>query len=379
MKRIAHRRFGMALTAGCLLVLLAVGATVVSCTAPAIGTTSSFGEDEPATATQPVQTSPGSLLYLAPDNQDNLQLQLLSLASNQPMTLTEAPYGVMDYAVSGDGQVIVYAAWREDNGTDLWTIQIDGQNNRLLVPCENAACGRIVWMPTENQFTYEMHLGPEGEGTSTLWQFDWEKQAARPLAIEDSEAGTNASWSPDGSWISYFLPDKGMIRVVNAVDGRRYELPNGLGDPVAWDPTGKALMALEIQQDDNQTLSHLVRLDLDSGDRTNIGTPRMADRQPAWSPTGDWLAVTRRDWTGKYPSKTQIWLMRRDGSNAHVVLADDEVQYMSPVWSPDGKLLLFQHYSSDRSFVQPEVATLEIATGVVTPTLPSAGQVVWLP
>lgn len=379
MKRIARTRLGMALAAGSLLVLMAIGATTASCTTPPIETTNPIRGDVPAKATQTVQASAGSLLYLAPDDQDNLQLQLLPLATNRPMTLTQAPYGVMDYDVSGDGQIIVYSAWREDNGTDLWTIQVDGQNNRLLMPCENATCGRIAWVATKNQFTYEMRLGQEGEGTSTLWQFDWEKQAAGPLTIKDAEAGTNASWSPDGNWISYFLPDQGVITVVNAVDGRRYAMPNGLGDSVAWDPTGKALLVLEIKQDDNQTLSHLVRLDLDSGDHTNIGTPRMADRQPAWSPTGEWLAVTRRDWTGKYPSKTQIWLMRSDGSDAHPVLADDEIQYLSPVWSPDGKLLLFQHYSSDRSFVQPEVATLEIATGVVTPTLPSAGQVVWLP
>lgn len=369
----------MAPAASRLLVLLASGAIMLGCTASPTETPSSIREDTPAKATQTVLASQGSLLYLAPDDQDNPQLQLLSLASNKPMTLTQAPYGVMDYAVSGDGQTIVYSAWREDNGSDLWTTQVDGQNNRLLVPCENAACGRVAWMPTKREFTYEKHLGSDGQGTPTLWQFDWEKQVTQPLAIEDSEAGTIVSWSPDGRWISYVLPDQGVINVVNTGDGRRYELPIGTSDPVAWDPTSKALAMLEIKQDNNQALSQLVRLDLDSGERTNIGTPRMADRQPAWSPTGDWLAVTRRDWTGKYPSKTQIWLMRRDGSEAHPVLADEEVQYLSPVWSPDGKSLLFQHYASDQSFIQPEVATLEIATGVVTPTLPSASQVVWLP
>jgi Tol biopolymer transport system component len=162
-------------------------------------------------------------------------------------------------------------------------------------------------------------------------------------------------------------------------DGNSYDLPNDLGDPVAWDPAGRAVVSLEIKPDGNLMLARLMRLDLDTGDRKEIGAAGMADRQPVWSPTGEWLAVTRRDWTGAYPSKTQIWLMRGDGADARAVLADPDIQYLSPVWSPDGRFLLFQKYSSDQSFVQPEVWMLELETGQTTQVLPSAGQVVWLP
>jgi Tol biopolymer transport system component len=71
--------------------------------------------------------------------------------------------------------------------------------------------------------------------------------------------------------------------------------------------------------------------------------------------------------------------MRGDGADAHAVLADPDIQYLSPVWSPDGRFLLFQQYSMDQSFVQPEVWMLELETGQTTQVLPSAGQVVWLP
>jgi Tol biopolymer transport system component len=325
-----------------------------------------------------VRSDQGRLLYLAPDAQDNLQLTQLSLSSSTPMTLTQAPYGIMDFGVSDDGR-IVYSAWREDEGTELWAIQSDGQNARLLVPCENAACGRIAWAPAGNQFTYEKHGGAGGPATPALWLFDWDSQTAKPMAGEDQQARVNASWSPDGGWLSYFLPDEAVIRVVHMADGNSYDLPNDLGDPVAWDPAGRAVVSLEIKPDGNLMLARLMRLDLDTGDRKEIGAAGMADRQPVWSPTGEWLAVTRRDWTGAYPSKTQIWLMRGDGADARAVLADPDIQYLSPVWSPDGRFLLFQKYSSDQSFVQPEVWMLELETGQTTQVLPSAGQVVWLP
>ena len=138
-------------------------------------------------------------------------------------------------------------------------------------------------------------------------------------------------------------------------------------------------MWLEIRPDGDQMLAHMMRLDLTTGEQEDIGAPRMADFQPAWSPTGEWLAVTRWDWTEGYPSKTQIWLMRADGAEAHPVLADPDIQYLSPVWSADGRFLLFQRYTSDQTFVQPEVWMLDLDSGQTTRTLPSAGQVVWLP
>jgi len=360
--------------------LLAIGVALGGCTTPPVRSAGTIREPGATVVIQAVQSKQGSLLYLAPDDEDNLQLAVLLLSAKKPTVLTQTPYGIMDYGVSGDGEIVVYSAWREDGGTDLWSIQVNGQNNRLLVSCENAACGRIAWMPEgKKQFAYEKHGGPEGSGSAVLWQFDWEAQTTRPMVSDSPEAHANASWSPDGNWISYYSPDKAVTEVVNVADGRRYALSHGLGDPVAWDPASKALLSLEVRPDGDQRLAHLFRLDLDSGNRRDIGATRIADRQPAWSPTGDWLAVTRRDWRGKYPSKTQIWLMKPDGTEAHPVLAESEYQYLSPVWSPDGKSLLFQRYSNDQVFVQPEVWRVALETGVTEQVLPSGGQVAWLP
>jgi len=361
-------------------VLLAAFIALVGCASPAIAPPIAAPEAASPASTQQDQPERGRLLFMVPDSQANLQLGSFSLASGTPATLTEAPYGIMDYGVAGDGQTVVYSAWREDGGLDLRAVQIDGQNDRLLVSCDNAACGRIAWLPSGDQFTFEKHGDAGGGATSALWRFDWARQSAEPLAVPaGAQAGINASWSPDGRWLSYFLADRGMTEAVNLADGRKFELASSLGDPVAWQPSGESLVWLEIRPDGDQMLAHMMRLDLTTGEQEDIGAPRMADFQPAWSPTGEWLAVTRWDWTEGYPSKTQIWLMRADGAEAHPVLADPDIQYLSPVWSADGRFLLFQRYTSDQTFVQPEVWMLDLDSGQTTRTLPSAGQVVWLP
>ncbi len=389
MKRIARIALDARLVGGVLLSLLALTWALAGCTAaPAsTGVATEASPAAPSSASPAVtdaaptgvaQPAQGHLLFLAPDDQDNLQLARLSLATDELTVLTQTPYGVMDFAVSSDGRVIVFSAWREDEGAELWALEEDDAA-RLLTPCENAACGRIVWLPSGDLFTYEKHGGEGGSAAPALWQFDWKTQTTEPMAFDDDQARVNASWSPDGNWFSYFLPGAEVIRVVQPATGRSYDLPGTLGDPVTWDPAGGALATLELKPDGQQVLAHLVRLDLATGQRQEIGDAGMADRESAWSPTGDWLAVTRRDWTGGYPSKTQIWLMRADGSEARPVLADPDVQFLAPVWSPDGRFLMFKRYSSSQTFVHPEVWMLELATGRTSQVLPSATQVVWLP
>lgn len=331
-------------------------------------------------ASQVSASHSSTLAYLVPDSQDYLQLALTNGAIGEVTMLTDAPEGLADFSVSPDSGQIVYSEWNENGGADLWTIPADGGAATLLVACPDSVCGRLAWSPENNGFVYERHGGAAGSLVPVLWRFNTQNGFNEPLFGDNRRATASASWSPDGQWFSYYSPGTGLSTVVHTGDDRSFDVANELGAPLVWDPDGASFRVFEVQQNGTPSIAKLVRYSLETGERQEaIDNLRIADLAAVWSPSGDWLAVTRRDWTGPYPSKTQIWLMRGDGSEAHPVLADDEIQYLSPVWSPDGKSLLFQHYSSDRSFVQPEVAALEIATGVVTPTLPSAGQVVWLP
>jgi TolB protein len=62
------------------------------------------------------------------------------------------------------------------------------------------------------------------------------------------------------------------------------------------------------------------------------------DQQPAWSPDGDWIAVTSQQ---EGSNAWEIWLVDPDdGENRRPVTRNGMVN-SAPAWSPDGKWLVY--------------------------------------
>jgi Tol biopolymer transport system component len=100
------------------------------------------------------------------------------------------------------------------------------------------------------------------------------------------------SWSPDGRWIAFDT--------------------SGYGDIYKVRPNGSGLT------------------ELCSGHGVNEGW------YPAWSPDGRLIAFVRDERHG-----SQIWLMRPDGSDKHLLHTDATAVDQSLAWSHDGRLLAF--------------------------------------
>src|SRR6266576_2454283 len=70
----------------------------------------------------------------------------------------------------------------------------------------------------------------------------------------------------------------------------------------------------------------------DGTDQKPLTTDGAIYDDPAWSPDGDWIAVTRRE-TGT--SATAVWLIRSDGSEMKPVTTSG-IAESDPTWSSDG-------------------------------------------
>lgn len=104
---------------------------------------------------------------------------------------------------------------------------------------------------------------------------------------------SDPSWSPDGRWIVFDNSGYGDIYKVH---------PNGTGLTMLF-----------------------------AGHGANEGG------YPAWSPNGRWIAFARDQRHG-----SQIWLMRPDGSDKHLLRTDRTAADQSLAWSRDGRWLVFE-------------------------------------
>jgi Tol biopolymer transport system component len=150
---------------------------------------------------------------------------------------------------------------------------------------------------------------------------------------------------------------------------------------VSWSPDGDSLLLNDAYRQDNQYIVHLLRFDIATQELTDLsGDLGTEDMSGAWSPDGEWIATVRRrldEPSGSFGN--QIWLIRPDGSQPRQLTGDPDIIHGTPVWSPDGRYLLFRRHFLKQSQAQPGLWLLNVETGDVQEIVMPGYDAVWLP
>jgi TolB protein len=107
------------------------------------------------------------------------------------------------------------------------------------------------------------------------------------------------------------------------------------------------------------------------------GDENVADVSPVWSPDGQWIAFSRK--SPAAATTAQIWVMRRDGSQARVLTNDADFYSSAPAWSPDGHHLVFQRFSLQGVNAQPGIWLIDMETGSLRELATPGNRPTWLP
>jgi Tol biopolymer transport system component len=157
--------------------------------------------------------------------------------------------------------------------------------------------------------------------------------------------------------------------VSQAVPTEKFPLDGNL----SWSPDGRRV-AYQVRL--SSGAAHTYESAIDVIDLTTGITRRVGSgKDPAWSPSGEWIAYL--DSSGTWPVTTKCLMSHPDGTDEHVLNAfppagqpiDQRYFIGAPVWSPDSRhLLLNELVDQDKPVInmRRDIHLVDLATGKMT-------------
>jgi tricorn protease len=261
---------------------------------------------------------------------------------------TEVPLPMADDgAYSPDGSRLAYtpiapafAQWKNYRGGRLTKIWVANLSDSAVteIPRQNSNDFNPMWVGEKVYFLSDRN------GRFTLFDYDTKTKRVTQLIKNDGLDIKSASAGPDAIVYEQF----GEIKLYDLKSGKtskvnitlnadlasvrpRYEKVAGRIANAALSPSG-ARAVFEAR-------GEIISVPADKGNARNLtNSPGVADRDPAWSPDGTWIAYFS-DESGEYA----LHLSPQSGLGAvkKINLGNPPSYFYSPAWSPDSKKIAY--------------------------------------
>lgn len=303
------------------------------------------------------------VLYLSPATSQQRNLHLYDLNTGEMKQLTNAPYGIADYAVSADGTTIAFTEYKEDGTSDIWLYNLRTGETAQITNCVNAYCGAPAWKPDGTQIAYERdEFDPIGGLTARrVWLVDT-LTAQSALLFQDTQiTGHSPRFSPTGNRLAMFSTNPPGILVWDFVAQNRSFIENMQGVVGDFSPDGSRLIyPILVRGAIGATFyTQLEMVDFNESQRTAVSGPTESpidDMMGFWRPGHpSQLVVERRYLDDRYTDGPQLYLLDTDSDEVTPLVIDGDYNHGAVRWSADGNLLVLQRFNRRVQGSRPEI------------------------
>ena len=331
--------------------------------------------------------APPRLVYLWPAD-GPAQVYAHVPEEDEPVPLTAAPEGVIDFSLGAHGTRLTYTAMRGDGSTELRELDLVRDQDRLLFACPaGERCTSPALSPDGTTLAFvraparSESGGTFQPGSTRVWLLTEEDET--PVSVSpEGDVASMPLWSPQG-WLAFVDSTRSAILVVDAALGEPFAplavLPSRQGERGTWSPDGASLIYpdLLLPQEETSTEpgseealptleTHLFRWDVASGELTDLsaaGGLRVEDASPTFTPQGDWIIFGRRLLSqGGWTPGSQLWRMRPDGSQAELLTGEAFINHGAPAVGPQGTKLAYLRFNLEAPLDPAQIWWFDLET-----------------
>lgn len=278
-------------------------------------------------------------------------------------------------AWSPDGTKIAFSSFRDGSTSNLYVMNPDGGNQRLLYGATDGANNaNPAWSPDGTKILFDV-VRVCVLPCSEIWIVNSDGGGARRLPDIPTYSG-GAAWSPDGNLIVFSGQENvtnrspSRLYIVNADGTNRRQLGNDTiqGGDTDWGsfPPGSTTnrrgnvngkitfesgrnpdssnLDIYVMNPNGSDVTQLTR-----SDRSNAPGSVLANFGAVWSPDGTRIAFTRQIRQGDDQIFNQeVFVMNANGGN-QINLSNHPATDENPVWSPDGTRIAFASYRDGKA------------------------------
>jgi Tol biopolymer transport system component len=256
--------------------------------------------------------------------------------------LPGAGYILSDWSL--DGKFLNYSSTQLGQSV-LYALPLDGEHKPVEVTKSTSTMQAARLSPDSRLLAYRS----DESGKFEVYVRSFEPAGgtgAGKWKISDGGLGMVA-WRRDGQELFYYAPDRGIMSVsVSTSPAFEFGRPKLLfkapdSFPVSGTPGGLASISRDGQRfalvvPPPPRLRQITVLDRQGKTVRKVGEPGLYDL-PALSPDGTRVAVVRSD-----PATNNVDIWSIDMSTGKgTAITNDEDQDLTPIWSPDGKQILY--------------------------------------